>query len=265
MEISGKRALITGATGGLGRAIAHALADQGATCILSSRKPEELEALAAELPGSGHEVIPGDLAVEGDAERIVNEAGRVDVLVANAGLPGTGLIENQDRDRVVSTLRVNLEGPVLQARAVIPAMRERGEGAIVFVSSLAGKAPSPRSSTYNATKFGLRAFGFALREDLHGSGIGVSLVLPGFIRDAGMFHDGGGKAPMGLGTASPEQVGDAVVKAVRSNKREIEVAPFQQRVMAGVGLHMPGVALRAQRGAGTRTAEALTEGQKDKR
>jgi short-subunit dehydrogenase len=264
MEITGKRALITGATGGLGRAIALALADAGATCILSSRKPDELEALAAELPGSGHATIPGDLAVEGDAERIVEAAGEIDILVANAGLPGTGLIERQDRDRVVSTLRVNLEGPVLMARAVIPAMRERGEGSIVFVSSLAGKAPSPRSSIYNATKFGLRAFGFALREDLHGSGVGVSLVLPGFIRDAGMFHDGGGKS-MGLGTASPEDVGAAVIKAVTKNRREVEVAPIQQRMLAGVGLHMPGVALRVQRGAGTRAAERLTEGQQDKR
>lgn len=264
MEISGNRALITGATGGLGRAIAHALAEQGAVCILSSRKPDELEALAAELPGTGHETIPGDLAIEGDPERIVEAAGGIDILVANAGLPGTGLIERQDRERVVSTVRVNLEAPVLMARAVIPKMRERGEGSIVFVSSLAGKTPSPRSSIYNATKFGLRAFGFALREDLHGSGVGVSLVLPGFIRDAGMFHDGGGKS-MGLGTATPEQVGAAVVKGVRTNKREIEVAPIQQRMLAGVGLHMPGVALRAQRGVGTRAAEQLTEGQKEKR
>ena len=265
MEISGKRALITGATGGLGRAIAQALADAGATCVLSSRKPDELEALAAALPGTGHATIPGDLAVEGDAERIVEQAGDIDILVANAGLPGTGHLENVDRDRVVATVRVNIEAPILQARAVIPSMRAKGEGSMVFVSSMAGKVASPRSSIYNATKFGLRGFVYGLRQDLHGSGVGASLVLPGFVREAGMFADSGMKAPPGTGTATPDQVADAVVTAIKQNKREIPVAPVGTRLLAGFGLHVPGMAERVQRGPAAKLADELASKQKDKR
>src|SRR5690349_6632187 len=93
MRIEGKRALLTGATGGLGKAIAKGLAGRGATLVLSSRKRDELDALAAELPGNGHSVIVSDLAEEGAAERLAAEAGDVDILVANAALPGSGRIE----------------------------------------------------------------------------------------------------------------------------------------------------------------------------
>ena len=91
MELAGRKALLTGATGGLGRAIAEALAARGATLLLSARKRDALEALAAELPGDGHRVLPADLAEPGAAERLAAEAGEVDILVANAGLPGAGL------------------------------------------------------------------------------------------------------------------------------------------------------------------------------
>ena len=106
-------------------------------------------------------------------------------------------------------------------------MRERGDGHLVFVSSLSGKAPSPRSSVYASTKFGLRGFALCLRADLAGTGVGVSLVSPGFIRDAGMFADSGAKPPPGIGTSTPEEVAAGVVKAIERNKVEIAVAPVQ--------------------------------------
>src|SRR5207344_892830 len=90
MELAGRKALLTGATGGLGRAIARALAEHGAVVLLSARRQDALEALAEELPGSGHSVLPADLAEPGAAEMLAAEAGHVDVLVANAGLPGAG-------------------------------------------------------------------------------------------------------------------------------------------------------------------------------
>ena len=86
-------------------------------------------------------------------------------------------------------LEVNLRAPIALARALAPAMIARGSGHIVFISSLAGKAAAPASSIYSATKFGLRGFALGLREDLRPHGVGVSVVLPGFIRDAGMFAD----------------------------------------------------------------------------
>ncbi len=267
MNLSGRKALLTGATGGLGRAIAEAMAARGAVLTLSSRKAEELEQLAAALPGEGHRALPADLAEEGAAERLAAAAEGTEILVANAGLPGAGWLTDFTPEEVGRALRVNLEAPMLLARALFPAMVERGQGQLVFVASLAGKAASPRSSIYNATKFGLRGFALGLRSDLGPRGVGVSLVSPGFIREAGMFADAGAKAPPGLGTASPEQVGDAVVKAIEANRVEIAVAPLRQRVAAHFGMVSPSISGRVQSGStGQRAAEEVAAGHsKDKR
>jgi short-subunit dehydrogenase len=261
MDLSGRTALLTGATGGLGRAIAQALAERGAKLALSGRKAEALEALAAELPGQGHRVLPSDLAEPGSAERLAAEAGEVDVLVANAGLPGAGWLTDFTPEQVTRALRVNLEAPMLMAQALFPAMVERGSGHLVFVASLAGKAASPRSSIYNATKFGLRGFALALRADLAPKGVGVSLVSPGFIRDAGMFADAGAKPPPGLGTGTPEQVGAATVRAIERDKVEVTVAPLTQRAMSHFALASPGLAVRVQSGStGQKAAKAVADG-----
>ncbi len=266
MELVGRTALLTGATGGLGRAIAKALAGRGASVVLSARKAEALEALAAELPGEGHRVLPADLAEPGAAEKLAAEAGDVDVLVANAGLPGTGRLEDFTPEQVKRALRVNLESPMLLAQALAPAMLERGAGHLVFVASLAGKAPSPRASVYNGTKFGLRGFALGLRADLAPRGVGVSIVSPGFIREAGMFAESGAKSPAGLGTGTPEQVGDAAVRAIEQDKVEVAVAPLQQRMLAHIGLASPGMAVRTAGGsAGQKAAASLAAGQVDKR
>jgi short-subunit dehydrogenase len=261
MELAGRTALLTGATGGLGRAIASALAASGASVVLSSRKAEELEALAAELPGNGHRVLVADLAEPGAAEELADGAGEVDVLVANAGLPGSGWLTDFTPEEVTRALRVNLEAPMLLARALYPGMLERGSGHLVFISSLAGKAASPRSSIYNATKFGLRGFALGLRADISRQGVGVSLVSPGFIREAGMFADAGAKPPAGMGTARPGQVGDAVVKAIERNRVEIAVAPIQQRIGAHLALASPRISDRAQSGStGQKAAEEIAAG-----
>ncbi len=265
MKLEGKTVLLTGATGGLGNAIARALADRGATLVLSGRKAEALAELADSLPGD-HRIAPADLGLEGAAERLAADAGDVDGLVANAGLPGTGRLESFDPEEVTRALRVNLEAPIMLSRALAPGMRERGDGHLVFISSLAGKAPSPRTSVYCATKFGLRGFALSLRADLDGSGVGVSLVLPGFIRDAGMFADSGAKPPPGFGTATPEEVADAVVKAIERDKIEVTVAPRRQRALAHLALVSPRVAMRAiTGGAANKAADRVAEGQADKR
>src|SRR6478609_5213386 len=265
MELAGKTALLTGATGGLGRATAKALAGRGATLILSGRKAEALEALAAELPGDGHRTIPSDLAEPGAAEKLAAEAGPVDVLVANAGLPGTGRLPDYTPERLEGTLRVNLEAPMHLARAVEPAMLEKGSGHMVFIASLSGKSATPLSSVYNATKFGLRGFALGLRADLDPVGIGVSIVSPGTIREAGMYADSGAKPIPGLGTGSPKQVADAVIKAIEQNKVEIAVAPFQQRALAHFALATPALSVKIASGdAGQKAAAAVAEGQTDK-
>ncbi len=270
MEIAGKRALLTGATGGIGRAIAVALAERGASLVLSSRKPEELEALAASLPGGGHSVVVADLAEPGAAGRLAADAtagGEIDLLVANAGLPGSGRLSDFSAEQVARALRVNLESPMTLAHALLPAMVDRRGGHLLFVSSLAGKAASPRASIYNATKFGLRGFALALREDLagDGSGVGVSVVLPGFIRDAGMFAESGARVPPGVGTSTPAEVAAGVVRAIEQDKAEVSVAPLQQRLLVGFAHIFPRLAARAQRGGGAKVADDLARGQADKR
>jgi short-subunit dehydrogenase len=265
MELSGKTVLLTGATGGLGRAIAEALAGRGASLVLSSRKEDALAELAASLPGE-HRAVRSDLAEDGAAERLAAEAGPVDGLVANAGLPGTGRIEDFSPEDTQRALRVNLEAPMMLARELAPGMRERGDGHLVFVSSLSGKAPTPRSAIYAATKFGLRGFALCLRADLADTGVGVSLVVPGFIRDSGMFADSGAKPPPGMGTSTPKDVGNAVVKAIERDKVEVAVAPLQTRALAHLGLASPRVAMMAVRGGtASKAADRVAEGQVGKR
>jgi short-subunit dehydrogenase len=266
MELAGKTALLTGATGGLGRAIAVALAGRGAKLSLSGRKAEALEALAAELPGEGHRVLPSDLGELGAAEKLAADAGPVDILVANAGLPGSGRLQELTGEQLARTLRVNLEAPMLLAQALESAMVERGAGHMVFIASLSGKSATPLSSVYNATKFGLRGFALGLRADLDPLGIGVSIVSPGTIREAGMYADSGAKPIPGLGTGSPKQVADAVVKAIERNKVEIAVAPVRQRALAHFALTSPGISVKVASGdAGQKAAQAVVDGQLNKR
>jgi short-subunit dehydrogenase len=147
------------------------------------------------------------------------------------------------------------------ARALFPGMVERGSGHLVFISSLAGKAASPLSSIYNATKFGLRGFALGLRADLSPKGVGVSLVSPGFIREAGMFAESGANPPPGMGTSTPQAVSSAVVKAVKRDKVEITVAPLSQRALAHFALANPAISARAQSGsAGQKAAQAVADG-----
>jgi short-subunit dehydrogenase len=266
MELAGRKALLTGATGGLGRAIAATLAGRGATMLLSGRSEQALQALAAELPGSGHQALPSDLSQSGAAEQLAERAGAVDVLVANAGLPATGRLPEFSAEELTGALRVNLEAPMLLARAVEAGMVERGSGHMVFISSLSGKSATPLSSVYNATKFGLRGFALGLRADLNPLGIGVSIVSPGTIREAGMYADSGAPPITGLGTGSPQQVAAAVLKAIEQNKVEVTVAPVQQRLLAHFALASPGIAVKiASGGAGQKAAAEVAAGQKDKR
>jgi len=260
--------LLSGATGGIGRAIATELAAQGADLVLSSRRGEELERLAQSLPGDAdrHLVVVADLAEDRAAEDLIERAGELDGLVANAALPASGRLENFSSEEVVRALRVNLESPILMARALGAKLADRGQGHIVFIASLAGKVGSPRSSLYSATKFGLRGFTFGLREDLQPHGVGVSVVSPGFVRDAGMFADAKMKSPPGIGTTTPEKVAEAVARAIREDRNEITVAPLRQRLAVEFGYRHPEIVARIQRRAGAaKIADDLAAGQADKR
>ncbi|HEX3690997.1 MAG TPA: SDR family NAD(P)-dependent oxidoreductase, partial [Solirubrobacteraceae bacterium] len=188
--------------------------------------------------------LVSDLAIAEDVDRLAAEAlgAGVDVLVANAAHPATGMLAALTQEQIDLMLAVNLRAPIALARALAPAMVERGRGHLVFISSLSGKSAQPASSLYSATKFGLRGFGLALREDLRGTGVGVSVVAPGFIRDSGMFAKTGVKLPPGVGTRTPQDVADAVIRAIEGNRAEIDVAPLGLRVGSAIASVAPGPA-----------------------
>jgi short-subunit dehydrogenase len=263
MQISGRTVLLTGATGGLGQAMARAFAGRGASVVLSGRRVDVLEPLAAEVGGRA---VACDLADPADVDRLVAEAGDVDVLVANAALPASGRILSLGVEDIDRVLAVNLRAPIVLSRRLGEAMAARGSGHIVLVSSLAGKAASGGAAMYNATKFGLRGFGHALREDLRPHGVGVSVILPGFIRDAGMFSESGAKLPPGVGTKRPGDVAAGVLSAIERDRTEVEVAPLGLRLGTTLGSIAPGLSARVQRRlGGSRLADDMAEGQRSKR
>jgi uncharacterized protein len=263
VRLQGATALVTGATGGLGQAIAAALAGHGARLILSGRREAELSALAESLSARA---VVADLAVRGDVDRLAAESADADVVIANAALPASGQLASFTRGEIDRMLEVNLRAPIILTQSLAPGMAARGGGQFVLVSSLSGKAASPASAMYSATKFGLRGFGLALRQDLARDNIGVSVISPGFIRDAGMFHDAGVRLPPGTGTKTPADVARAVIRAIEEDRAELDVAPVPLRVGAAVASLAPGLAARASRRLGSqRVARDLAAGQADKR
>jgi short-subunit dehydrogenase len=259
----GTRVLLTGATGGLGHAIARALAERGAHLVLSGRRADALEPLAAE---TGGDTVVADLAVRGDVQRLAREAGDIDLLVANAALPASGELADYSIEQIDRALEVNLRAPIVLTKLLSAGMMERGRGHLVFISSVAGKLATPGGSLYSASKFGVRGFAGGMRQDLHGRGVGVSVVFPGFISGAGMYADSGVKLPPGVGTKTPEDVGAAVVSAIEDNRGEIDVATLSTRITAKVAAVAPEFVENLGRRFGSdKLAAEMGEAQRDKR
>ena len=236
MNVAGRTVLVTGATGGLGNAIARALADRGAKLLLSGRREDVLEPLAEEVGGR---TLPADLSDRAAVERLAAAGADADVLVANAGLPADGPVLEYTPEQIDRALDVNLRAPLVLARALSEHMVNRGTGHIVFMSSLAGKVATGNSALYAATKFGVRGFAWGLRQDLRDAGVGVSVVCPGFIRDAGLFADSGVAPPPGSAARTANDVGEAVVEAIERNRAEIVVGSVGEKVWGALGALTP--------------------------
>ena len=255
--------LLTGASGGIGHAIANAVADRGGRLIVTGRRGDVLDELIAKYGGRA---VIVDLAERDDVERLAKEAGEVDILIANAGLPASGALDSFTVNEIDRALDVNLRAPMMLARQLAPAMVAKRCGHLLFVSSLYGKAASPGTAVYSATKYGLRGFAAALRQDLHGAGVGVSVVFPGVIRDAGMFADAKVDLPRGVGTSSPDEVANAVVAAIEKNRGEVDVAPLPVRLVSTAAGLAPELVAGVQRRLGADKVTAkVAEGQRDKR
>jgi short-subunit dehydrogenase len=263
VQISGCTVLLTGATGGIGQAIARALGARGARLILTGRRGDILDPLADALDARALTV---DLSRPEEVDRLAAEAGAVDILVANAALPAAGTLDSFSIQEIDRALNVNLRAPMVLAHALVPAMVARRSGHLLFMSSLAGKTATQGAAVYNATKYGLRGFASALRADLRSSGVGVSAVFPGFIRDAGMFAEAEVKLPAGVGTRTPEDVARAAVRAIERNRGEVDVAPLPLRAGAIFGGLAPELAGSVARRLGSQEiSRQMDEGQRDKR
>lgn len=180
MRLRGSVVVVTGAGRGIGAATARALTDRGATVVGIGRG----------APPAGTAWIQADLRDPASADQVVAEAlarhGRVDAVVANAGLGHAGPIDDTPTDRIVDLVAVNLTAPLLLTRAVLPSMRVAGNGNLLYVSSIAGAVGVPGEAVYSATKAGLESFVDTLRQELHGTGITVATLLPGIV--ATDFH-----------------------------------------------------------------------------
>jgi short-subunit dehydrogenase len=247
-DLEGRSALLTGASSGIGPYIARRLHREGVRLVLSARNVKALKALARELSGS--RVIPADLSQRGEAERLATEAAEVDILVANAGVPAPGRLDGFSVEEIDRALDVNLRAPIVLARCLLPEMRRRHSGHLVFMASVAGKLPMPGYPLYSATKFAVRGFAHVLRGDLHGTGIGVSAISPTFVSEAGMWAETGLKAPAVAGEVSPASVAEAVLQAIKEDRAEVVVAPFTTRFGALVGGVVPELAVTVARASG---------------
>jgi short-subunit dehydrogenase len=262
MNLHGAHVLITGASGGIGHALAQALADRGARLTLTGRKAGVLDELAARIGGS---VVVADLSNDSGVDAVLADTERVDVLIANAGVPASGLISDYSVDQIDRALAVNLRAPIVMAKLLSEQMVTRKSGHLVFMSSLSGKSASAHMALYNATKFGLRGFSLALREDLRAHGVGVSTIFPGPIRDAGMIADTDVRIPR-AGTRTARAVAKATLKAIDDNIAEVTVAPLALRGATLLGSVAPELTARLNRSTGgLKVMAAISEAQRNKR
>jgi len=255
--IRGTHALVTGGSRGLGPYIARALAGEGVNLTLTARSADSLRQVAEELAGGAARVhsIAADVCDDGARRELVEEAestlGPIDILVNNAGIEQIAPYVSLSRERIETMVGTNLVAPLMLSRRVLEKMIERGRGHVVMMSSLGGKKGSPYSATYAATKAGLIAWTSALRAELAGTGVGASVICPGFVSEVGMFAVRSQPAPWILGTSTPEAVASAVLRAIRRDIGEIIVNPGPVRLMMAFEALSPGLAQWVLRKTGT--------------
>lgn len=245
--LAGRVIAITGASAGIGLACATRFARAGASVALSGRRADRLEATAAELTRAGGRAIavPGDVTREEDNQALVDRAidafGRLDVMIANAGAGFHGTLEETPPDVVRRLMDVNFVGTYLSARAALPVFKRQGSGHLIIMSSIVGRRGIAGMTAYGASKAAQLGFAEALRTELLGTGIHVSVVFPVSTRTE--FHDAMqrdyGHAVNGLG---PKQEADSVAAAVEAAilKPRPEVYPYaRSRALAIISVIAP--------------------------
>jgi short-subunit dehydrogenase len=226
---------ITGASSGIGEALAYAFSHRGARCILSARREEELERVRANCTQPDeHRVVPLDLTdpatLQDATDAVLGDFGLVDLLIHCGGVSQRARAAETDPDVVRRLMEVNFFGTVTLTRQMLPAMLERGQGRIVVVSSLVGKFGAPQRSAYAASKHALHGYFDSLRAEVHDAGLGVTLVCPGYVhtdisRNA-LTADGTPHDQLDDATARgipPEACAESIIDAIDRGKDEVYI------------------------------------------
>ncbi len=218
-QLKGKVALVTGASKGIGRACALRLAEAGANVVIGAKSIDLLEMLGKDIDGLGVESLAEgcDVSRFADCEDLVEKSidrfGRIDILINNAGVGYSGKIVDSKPAEIEQMVRVNLLGVYYMTRAVLPSMIEREQGDIINIGSVAAIKYSPNFAMYSATKFAVRAFSEALRNEVQGHDIRVTLIHPGMTKTPffDSFTQGGSPLPLDKGEImKPEHIANAV-------------------------------------------------------
>lgn len=240
-----KVAVITGGSAGIGAAAARKFAARGARLALIARTGAALDRMVREIQTAGGtaRAYPADVAdlesCAASIAAIARDFGTIDFLVNNAGANFRGPVETREVEQLARIVDVNLRAPIVLTRLALPHLRRPG-GAVINVASIAGQVPLPGEATYSATKFGLRAFTFALREELEGSGITVSVVSPGPV-DTGFIMEDLEEVPdlvFANPVSSAEQVAEQILRCAADGARERTI-PVVTGYLAGIGNAFP--------------------------
>lgn len=250
-EICGKRTLITGASSGIGKALAFAMAKKEAVLVLAARRADRLEHVAEDINTAFSHlpkplVFPCDVSIRESVKRLIEstiqQMGGIDILVNNAGIGVYGNSQKTSISDFRAIIDVNFFGAVHCILEVLPHMTKRGEGHIVNIASVAAKHGVPYLGAYGAGKAALAALSQSLRAELKGSGVSVVVVYPGYTQTeffAKEKHVGGGVRPAGP-YESPEQVAKKIIRGLEKNKQEI-VLPMGGKVLSTVQGILPRV------------------------
>jgi len=239
-ELTGKRVILTGATGGIGRATAKALVRAGARVALAARKPDALDELAAQLRQAGGEVIavPADVTDPADRRRLVEAAvagfGGLDILINNAGIGSWGHFATSTEDIVRRVMEVNFFGPVELTRVALPHLADGVEPCVVNVTSMCGRKGMPAWPEYSASKFALVGMSEAWRGEFARFGVDVLTIVPG-MTDSG-FRDNwirvDGKADLRFEKGmTPADVAAGIVGSIRANRTETVLGGEARRLL----------------------------------